>query len=417
MIAGKKYNGLLVDIWSCGVILYAMLVGYLPFEDNDTTELYRKILSGKFEQPDFLSADVIDILKKILDTNPDTRLNVEGIRSHPWYLLVESEKTNEVLMTINNSVIGELSKYGIEEEYAKSCIETNRHNEVTTTYYLLAKKSICDKQLEEEYLPYDNIVTNDIGEYETPHNINKQSLISYYTNKNTERKVKNSYKFPCKSSKINETYTQYTFEQVLKTPKFSKYVRKQSIKTRTINQSAYRDNSLLTNEALNKESPQRSFNSFEIFVEDNKSNERWRKIEEIYQMILNQSFDDYSHEQSKKSNLKISRPLKTNGKERKRESKQIKENSPYNVKLNITVTKSQQEKHYSDKTVRKTRSQVQRKSKQDKFSPTHARSSYRNTHTNHAPYVNEYMTVNKLANNNFKLRKYIVRISNIKNSI
>jgi len=40
MIAGKKYKGLQVDIWSCGVIMYAMLCGYLPFEDKNTKKLY-----------------------------------------------------------------------------------------------------------------------------------------------------------------------------------------------------------------------------------------------------------------------------------------------------------------------------------------------------------------------------------------
>jgi 5'-AMP-activated protein kinase catalytic alpha subunit len=40
MIGGKKYNGLQVDIWSCGVIMYAMLCGYLPFEDKNTKKLY-----------------------------------------------------------------------------------------------------------------------------------------------------------------------------------------------------------------------------------------------------------------------------------------------------------------------------------------------------------------------------------------
>lgn len=44
MIAGKKYHGLKVDIWSCGVILYAMICGYLPFEDPNTNKLYKKIL-------------------------------------------------------------------------------------------------------------------------------------------------------------------------------------------------------------------------------------------------------------------------------------------------------------------------------------------------------------------------------------
>ena len=48
MIAGKRYQGLQVDIWSCGVILYALVCGYLPFEDPNTAKLYKKIMSGDF---------------------------------------------------------------------------------------------------------------------------------------------------------------------------------------------------------------------------------------------------------------------------------------------------------------------------------------------------------------------------------
>ena len=48
MIAGQKYNGLKVDIWSSGVILFAMLCGFLPFDDNDTQKLYHKILRGEY---------------------------------------------------------------------------------------------------------------------------------------------------------------------------------------------------------------------------------------------------------------------------------------------------------------------------------------------------------------------------------
>jgi 5'-AMP-activated protein kinase catalytic alpha subunit len=48
MIAGKKYIGTKVDSWSCGVILFALICGFLPFEDPDTTELYKKILKGQF---------------------------------------------------------------------------------------------------------------------------------------------------------------------------------------------------------------------------------------------------------------------------------------------------------------------------------------------------------------------------------
>lgn len=55
MIAGKKYLGLKSDIWSSGVVLYAMVCGFLPFEDPKTSNLYKKILAGDFKIPKFLS--------------------------------------------------------------------------------------------------------------------------------------------------------------------------------------------------------------------------------------------------------------------------------------------------------------------------------------------------------------------------
>ena len=48
MIAGKRYQGTMVDIWSCGVILFALLAGFLPFEDPNTSNLYKKILSADY---------------------------------------------------------------------------------------------------------------------------------------------------------------------------------------------------------------------------------------------------------------------------------------------------------------------------------------------------------------------------------
>lgn len=62
MIAGKRYFGSQVDIWSCGVILYALICGYLPFEDPNTTNLYKKILNGEFKIPKFLSKDAQSLL-------------------------------------------------------------------------------------------------------------------------------------------------------------------------------------------------------------------------------------------------------------------------------------------------------------------------------------------------------------------
>jgi 5'-AMP-activated protein kinase catalytic alpha subunit len=56
MIEGKsRYDPLLIDIWSAGIVLFAMLSGYLPFCDPDTSKLYKKILSGSFKSPSWIS--------------------------------------------------------------------------------------------------------------------------------------------------------------------------------------------------------------------------------------------------------------------------------------------------------------------------------------------------------------------------
>ena len=71
MIAGKRYTGTNVDIWSCGVILFAMICGFLPFEDPNTSQLYKKILNAEYKIPSFVSKDGADILKMIADKNID----------------------------------------------------------------------------------------------------------------------------------------------------------------------------------------------------------------------------------------------------------------------------------------------------------------------------------------------------------
>jgi 5'-AMP-activated protein kinase catalytic alpha subunit len=76
MIQGKKYSGLGVDIWSSGVILFAMVCGCLPFEDNDTSKLYKKILSGKFTPVSGISETVKDLLGKILNIDPEKRYTI-----------------------------------------------------------------------------------------------------------------------------------------------------------------------------------------------------------------------------------------------------------------------------------------------------------------------------------------------------
>ena len=87
MISGKRYDGAKVDVWSCGVVLFALLCGYLPFEDPDTNILYSKILSADYQLAEHVSAEATDLLDKILTVDPNKRITIKEIRSHPWFNL------------------------------------------------------------------------------------------------------------------------------------------------------------------------------------------------------------------------------------------------------------------------------------------------------------------------------------------
>ncbi len=84
MIAGKKYVPMMCDIWSCGVILFALVCGYLPFEDSNTAALYKKILSADYTTPKFISEHVADLISGMLTTDPTERLTARAIKQHPW---------------------------------------------------------------------------------------------------------------------------------------------------------------------------------------------------------------------------------------------------------------------------------------------------------------------------------------------
>lgn len=109
MIAGKRYKGLKSDIWSSGVVLFAMVCGYLPFEDPKTSNLYKKILSADYQIPKFVSAECADLLTRILNTNPDARFSVAEIRDHPWFKQVREKRMggffpNKEKMPINDHI-------------------------------------------------------------------------------------------------------------------------------------------------------------------------------------------------------------------------------------------------------------------------------------------------------------------------
>ena len=154
MIAGKRYKGVNVDVWSCGVILFAMICGYLPFEDPNTAALYKKILNGDFSIPKFVSPEGRDLIKGILTIDPSKRLTIDDIRKHKWFTQVIPQTQSGTLgfttgyglkvgidaIPIDMRIVVMLQEYGFNANQAKKYLEANKHNHATTTYYLLLKR-------------------------------------------------------------------------------------------------------------------------------------------------------------------------------------------------------------------------------------------------------------------------------------
>ena len=146
MVLGFSYNGLLTDIWSSGIILYAMLCGSFPFDDDSEQVLYSKIIKGFFEFPSeiYLTKEAKNLIKKILVVNPNRRANIEEIKNDPWfnkgYIPIYGLFLPIQEIPIDDAIIFEMEKYGYKKEEIIKNVKNNRHNEITTFYYLLVKK-------------------------------------------------------------------------------------------------------------------------------------------------------------------------------------------------------------------------------------------------------------------------------------
>lgn len=85
ILSKKGYDGAKVDLWSCGVILFVLTAGYLPFNDPNLMSMYKKIYKGEFRCPKWMSSDLRRLLSRLLDTNPETRITVDQIIHDPWF--------------------------------------------------------------------------------------------------------------------------------------------------------------------------------------------------------------------------------------------------------------------------------------------------------------------------------------------
>ena len=89
LIKGKGYEGYAVDLWSVGVVLYAMLSGTVPFKGNDIAELHTAIMKGAFKQIEDISKEAEHLVRSLLEVDPNKRINIEQVLYHPWLVNVD----------------------------------------------------------------------------------------------------------------------------------------------------------------------------------------------------------------------------------------------------------------------------------------------------------------------------------------
>jgi serine/threonine-protein kinase HSL1 (negative regulator of Swe1 kinase) len=96
IIHGQRYRGDRADIWSCGIILYALLTGFLPFDGGDIPSTLRLVKKGEYELPPWLTDEARDLIQCILQNCPEDRISIENIFQHP--LLRKYEKLHELML-------------------------------------------------------------------------------------------------------------------------------------------------------------------------------------------------------------------------------------------------------------------------------------------------------------------------------
>ncbi|EJU05937.1 Pkinase-domain-containing protein [Dacryopinax primogenitus] len=85
IISGKPYHGSAADIWSCGIILHALLTGRLPFDDPNIRILLKKVKEGKFDMPRTIPYEAQDLMRRMIETDPEKRIKMLDIFKHPFF--------------------------------------------------------------------------------------------------------------------------------------------------------------------------------------------------------------------------------------------------------------------------------------------------------------------------------------------
>lgn len=166
VIRGEKYDGRRADVWSCGVILYALLVGALPFDDDNLRQLLEKVKKGVFHIPHFVPPDCQNLLRGMIEVDPEKRLTLEDIHRHPWVIADSQgqlELEQPVAQIVQTSIIPNIQDLDPDVLSTMSSLQcfkdkdklisellNSKHNTEKVVYFLLLDRKLRNPSIEDE---------------------------------------------------------------------------------------------------------------------------------------------------------------------------------------------------------------------------------------------------------------------------
>lgn len=157
MIKGQTYTSS-SDLWSAGILLYAMVQGELPYDDENIQKLLHKIIYTEPEYPVPISVQLRDLLDKLLQKDPNSRITLQKIKEHPWFsqtdyanLISSDYRISRKLIVapdhdrpIDFEILTKMGNLGYDFQALASSLLQNENNRTTAVYRMLRKDKITD---------------------------------------------------------------------------------------------------------------------------------------------------------------------------------------------------------------------------------------------------------------------------------
>ena len=273
ILRGIPYDGFKSDIWCCGIILYAMVCGYLPFDGETNKILFKNIMKCEPEVPDYLDESTQDLIIRILTSDPDMRITIDEIKRHRFYL------KGKKLCHIDYKLI---EKNVLKKRKNKSSF---RLNEDDNTYFIAENSLDYEQDYKKQNIKREEKLINEL--------ITEVEEDKKENNKGNKKNINENIKNDINNNKESNN------NQIKTTSNLSN--KDSSLKNNSIENSTndLNNHKNKKNKSNNNENYQKELNLFKDSIDNNKkpnttneSSKRFKNINEMDAIFSSKRFNN-----------------------------------------------------------------------------------------------------------------------------